>query len=158
MTSVGDAPQNASAVISHGVRRTPITLFMRLQSSPLINRNDLLTTLYDSRDYLRKEGNGTLAAGDDPFNSTKGVGVMGSNCELTIGSGPQPAPQLTYEDLNDVVQGLLDYLLYPFKPSVASVNFAIYHASEGFIGTGTVTTKPKGASSGDSSTGSAATA
>ena len=155
---MGDAPQNASVVVSHAVRQTPITLFMRLESSPLIDRNDLVTALYDSRNYLRKQGNGTLAAGDDPFNSTKSAGVTDWNCELTIGSGPLPASQLTYEDLNDVVQGLLDYLLYPFKPSVASVTFAIYHASEGFIGTGTVTTKPDGAPQGGPSTGSAATA
>ena len=109
---------------------------MRLQPSPQIERPELATALFRNRDYLRQysqqHGNGTLAVGDDPFDSTKKADVR---CLLTVESGPRPAPRLAYEDLENVVQGLMDYTFYPFKTSIASLSFAIYHASEGFIGT-----------------------
>jgi len=56
------------------------------------------------------------------------------------GTGAGAQQRLTYANLGDVVQGLMDTTFYPYKASVSGLTFAIYHAVWGFMGTGALTT------------------
>jgi len=106
-----------------------------------IARTDLVTALYDSRDYVQQQikthGNSSLADADDPFDSNAHVNVR---CVLVAGTGPGAQHRLTYVNLGDVVQGLMDSTFYPYELSVDSLTFGIYHAAWGFVGTGSLTT------------------
>lgn len=107
------ASQNASTVIRYPVESSPITLFILNSRDETIARTDLVTALYDSRDYVlqrfKEIGNSSLAAIDDPFNSTVHANV---NCVLVAGTGLGAQGRLTYADLGDVVQGLMDTMFY----------------------------------------------
>jgi len=57
---------------------------------------------------------------------------------VVVGTGAGAQPRLTYVDVEGVVQGLVDVMLYPYRVRAEGVTFAVHHAVWGFVGSGAV--------------------
>ena len=133
---------NGSTLIRFPVEGTSVTLLIETIPNQKIARNDLIPTLYDTREYLRQhikqEGDGWLTPADDPFNSTAIPNPPNANCVLRAQSNlaGKPPQHLTYQYLGDAVQGLMDYTFYPYSATMDSLAFAVIVMPWGFVGSG----------------------
>ena len=134
-------PSIGGSSIAFPVDGTSITLMIKPIPNQKIARNDLVITLYDSREYLRRESMDSWLSGhDEPFTSSAIPNPPPGNCVLKAKS--QPPQHLTYEFLGDAVQGLMDYTFYPYNASVDSLAFEVNHTTWGILGGGTLTASP----------------
>ena len=133
---------NGTGTILYQVSGTDITLSITPIPNQPISRSDLITTLYDRREYLsvhiKQQGNSRLQAADDPFSSTKIPNPPQGNCMFEAKSDGKPKG-FSYKFLGDALQGLMDYTFYPYSQSVDSLDFEVFHHVWGRLGSGSLT-------------------
>lgn len=132
---------NGSETFPFSIDKTPLTLEITPLLGQKIARNDLVITLYDSREYVRRHlhfyPDGRLTGRDEPFSSTKLPSPPLSNCVVRVESGKK-LKSMTYKYLGDTVQGLMDYAYFPYTSTVNSFSFRVVHDIWGELGMGSL--------------------
>ncbi|KAG6991068.1 hypothetical protein G7Y79_00057g090500 [Physcia stellaris] len=138
---------NSSSSLTNSTNAIPFPIegtFLTLQITPLLGptiaRNDIAVTLYESREYVRRYiRSHPRARLTGPFSSTGLPIPPVVNCVVRVESGKQRWG-MWYKELDDTLQGLMDYEYFPSSVGIPSLGFRIVHRELGEIGFGNLKT------------------